>query len=385
MLSLVKYELKKIFQNKWLLFYLLFVVLILPIVLPYFSNYGVSHICSVDDDGRKLSKEQYRKEYARILDIYYGDMMDPYYQKKITDKKTELLSFFEEYGQNGMISSSCEERKYQITNSVVMNLDSQIENYAKESIHYTGSTNADSHIEEKIEYLNTKLKESGMIVGDDTAYRLFFYTISITFVLLIAFFLFISPSIFNKEDKDQTISLLKTTKEGKRKIAGAKIFTLLLLALIIPIIHYLWTTLLISFRFPFHPELMNLNSLTTNAYTYGEEYLWGFISFPIATLAIVGIGAFLSSFLRSPYLSLGILILFIAGPMFMPSFGNFNYKMFFPIQFMNIYNIGYFDLFYIENQVIEAIPIICLFWLFCSSILLVLSYYGYYYHQVSND
>lgn len=233
-------------------------------------------------------------------------------------------------------------------------LNQEWENFDKREYHHIGtSENGEMVIEyeemtPEIERENEQMKQSfrkenHFYYGGITIMKSALDSLQLIGVLLGFYLLMLFSAMFNKEEKEDTISLLKTTKYGKRKMISAKIITTILLAIFIPIV-VIGAVLLIhsvilgtpDWNAPFNRiSLTYLHRITTLTL---KSTLWIVTGlFIVGSLFISMISLLLSRMMKSSYHSLIVGFLILVVPLFVFDFqvGTFSLKSLIPIEYMH--------------------------------------------------
>lgn len=191
----------------------------------------------------------------------------------------------------------------------------------------------------KVGFRNTK----HFYYGETTIFKSIFSSLKNTGVVLGYFILILFSSMFNKEEKNETNALLKTTKNGKRKLIYAKICTTIIVSVMIPLLlvllHFLGYTVLFGL-----PDFMASFQILIQTYLEKISHLTvGSILLQIIGLLVVGcvtiaiLSMVISSFVKSSYHSLIISFLILVIPLFIMDFkiGTFGLKTLIPLEYMN--------------------------------------------------
>lgn len=197
------------------------------------------------------------------------------------------------------------------------------------------------------------LEEQALIQKYLSSKKIFYYgettiTESVMYCLwnigtFLAFYLLILfSSVFNKEQKDYRNALLRTTKNGKRKLIFAKIIMVFLTSVLIPIMIILFVLLVHTLLFGFLDLRASFQLFTEARYLKLSPFTSGEALCITCGLYIVGsfiIGVFamlLSSVLKSSYHSLVIGFILLIFPLFLNvQLGTFSMKNIFPLSYMN--------------------------------------------------
>lgn len=418
MIQLLVYELKKLFKNKALLLILLGIIMIPPFFVPELDRHNRSNM-TMDRNG--ILVPQYQKLEQEDLEYatYTGDLLDDlFFQRieedyvkdqfleKIDPKKIEAyygkkLTYDEVYQKIDLLDERFfydTEEEYRAKNgyhsSVIYNVYHLRKNFDEYKQSYHTNQYGDSSLLPKcvqlVEEKTYKQMRSldHLYVGRTLAFQNLFSTLNIVAFVLSFFFLFLTPSMINKEGK--ALGLLKTTKYGKRQLALVKMITIVLLSTLIPLVCTLFTTLIIHIRYGlynWHGSAM----LVSNSYLFYSIFTLYIKRLFLMMLGCFGmgvIGTFLSSLFKNSYVSLGMMIVFYLTWMFSSSsMETLEWKTFTPMNILLDSGRGILEGmdFCFRNHLFSLESVVYLFWVIVSILLFYLTYIGYKRRQITNE
>ncbi len=413
MSKLVFYEVKKLFHRKGICFLLLCMILLPPFFVPKLDEHNHNYMVS-DSSGNPIRGYELTAIEDKSLSLYKGNLLekelslridhdfeinhilsevDPNkvierYGKKLSyeelyqkiDEIDESL-FYEEFPHRTDYFSSLVHQLYQLNASLT------VDNY---SSYFINPANSPEEENIRKEIYAKKLNTLKVYVDNMYGFRQLFSTLNIVSFILSFFFLFLMPSIFSEECRHKMLRLLKTTKEGKRRVGLAKVITVVLLSIAIPLVSILFTTLVIHLRY----GLQNWNvsaTLISNQnmlYSMFGYYIRRMLLMIIGCLGMSVIGAFLSSMISNSYVSLGILIVYYICWMFWTSGTSYiDWRTFTPMHILSdsgttVLGSG---VFLLQSHMISLEWILHIFWMVVTIVLLGLSYIAYQKRQVTNE
>ena len=419
MLKLILWEFKKMFQNKALLLILLAIIILPPFFVPELDKHNRSGMVT-DCNGNEIMWYEKLEQEDAYLSNYNGDLIDETfwnqieedYEKnkfitqldpiKIESKYGKHFTYQELWEKIGELDESYfydqDETYYARKDyncSGVSSLYQLKEKLSKEYYQehymtkYTYEADRSEKEKKEQEAFNQQIDSmQHLYVGNTLSFEHLFSVLNIVAFVLSFFFLFITPSIINKEGK--VLGLIKTTKRGKRQLATLKIVTIILLSILIPLISTLFTTLVIHFRYGlynWHVSAM----LISNSYLFYSIFILYIKRLFLMMLGCLGmsvVGTFLSSLFKNSYISLGTMIVFYLTWMFSTGgTGLIDWKTFTPMNILLDSGRGILEgiPLYVWNHLFSLESIMYIFWTIAAALLFYLSYIGYKRRQITNE
>lgn len=393
MISLVLSEIKKLFKNK---IYLCLLIAIMVVPLG-FTLYGSFSESGVDDNGNVIKGMAFIKEKIRVNKLISGEVtkewleeqkdlynkLYPEYVDSVLDhdkmaevygsdwkenkelyKEVYEYSFHHEERKHELYYEHYETRKSKNTFTLQYLLDAisygefilneEWENYDKTERIFLGYDENGKPMYHTQESTSAILKENELVkesfrktkhfyYGETIILKSLFNSLKNTGVLLGYFILVLFSSMFNKEEKEERNALLKTTKNGKRKLICAKILTTIIVSILIPLLlvltHFLVHIILFgipdffaSFQIVIQTYLQKISHLT-----FGEVFIQVIGILIVGSFTIAIMGMILSSVFKSSYHSLIVGFLILAISLFVIDFkiGTFGVKTLMPLEYMN--------------------------------------------------
>lgn len=414
MSKLVFYEMKKLFHNKWICLLLLAIVILPPFLVPELDKHNQNYMAS-DSSGNPILGYELEKQEDKSFAIYQGNLLEKELSNRI-DQDFKINHVLSQVDPNKVIERYGRKLSYEELYQKIDEIDERLfyeEGKPHFEIYFANVVHKLYHLKESLTegsyrhyYINPansqeeesirkkiyseKLSTSKIYIDSIYGFRQLFSVLNIVSFVLSFFFLFLMPSIFSGEYKDKMLRLLKTTKEGKRRVGGAKIITVILLSIAIPLIATLFATFTIQLQY----RLQNWNvsaTLISNQnvlYSMFGYYVRRLILMIVGCLGMSVIGAFLSSMIRNSYVSLGIMIVYYILWMFWtPGTGYIDWKAFTPMHILSDSGATVLQsgVFMFKNHIISLELVLQIFWILVSILLLYLSYIAYKKRQVTNE
>lgn len=413
-MKLFFYELKKLFLNKWIILSLLGILFLPSFLVPMVDKYN-SRYTVIDDEGNPIAGYEYAQKTDQELEQKKGDLLDPIFSLKIEEdyQKAQLIervnekAVEEHYGRKfslkelwNIVDTLEDQFFYEEDSPMRGNYYFTAINFLHELNQRFQKSNYENYYEEyRSENKNREVLQKNLnqkieklehaYVGSSISFKNLFSVMNITSVCLAFFFLMIASNMFNKEDKDKVIGLLKTSKKGKRKIVFAKIEGLVFLSITIPLLSTLFSTLVVHLTDGLYN--WNITSLQIDRYSISHIantvfgiYLIRILFMILGCLATSAIGMLLSATFKNSYVSLGIMIILYVLCMFLPY--NAEFRILTPYNIlMDTYGTLSSDPFYLFGKVFAPEELIFYTWIIGSILLFFITYVIYKKKQITNE
>ena len=344
MILLIWTEIKKLFKNKLNLI-LLLLVLFVPLVVTFVSQLSEYHSSEVT--GVEMNALEYLKTYQK-------------YQKRYRGKVTEEWVSNLEAQYHKLETSNHDLNDEQVIEMAVLRKSIDFGHYILDET-WRKENNGNDHSwgydeNGNLIYLSQEARpgvemdlithsfeaENHIYAGDTTSWKQAIAAISSYGVVFTFYFIYLFSSMYNKENKDKMMSLIKTSKNGKRKLGIAKLLAGLLVAILLPLaiigIVFVFYQCIFGFGNPNVSFLFQLfeNSDVASTFTCGETFGIASLLLIIGSLTIAILSMFFSSMMKSSYRSLAISFVFFILPLALNTeIGTFAIKLLSPVEYLN--------------------------------------------------